>query len=272
MTEITGSPAYSGQTTLYVIFHGLWAFETRVDKILARTCIEEEHEIVAGPGMQALLPGHCRLINTGQQPRTTNQFHDDVNVIVTNKKFALPSKQFCVIELPLPRHIESLRSTQPDNPPEIPFGGVDGEKLRPEEVSMVQILFYTVPDPSKVQLVPPGITPVYDQPTDTAKLHIFAETPCRMTDIPGLLHVRDAYTKLALLFNLDIVPLAAAFTPPFDPNLPGLSFQDLMNLDEMMMGLQNLDDTKEKLMADSGSNCDPLIIDNTGLWDSDPKE
>jgi hypothetical protein len=269
-TSSTAAPAPppTGKTTLYVIFHGLWIFETRADKILAHTCIEEDHDIVAGyvdynqpsaPTLKELVPGTLKLIHTGHQPRTTNQFHDDLNIVLKNIRFALPSKRFCVIEMPLPRQIQSARSTPPDNPPTIPYGGIDGEKLRPIKVSLAQILLYTVLDPSKVQLVPLGITPKYDASTDTAKLHIFAQPSSPMADMMGRFHVRDAYSKLAMLFGLDIVPLAPAFIRPSDPGLKGLTINDMLNRGEMP--------PMSPEEGDSGSNCDPLVIDNSCLDD-----
>jgi hypothetical protein len=253
-------------STLYVIFHGLWAFETQPDKILAHTCIEVEHDIVAGfidfsklmPASTVdLIPGECKLLGIDPQPQTTNIFDSNLNVIIQNKSLRLASKRFCVIELPLPKRIESRRSPAPDDPPTIPYGGIDGEKLKPIKVSLVQVFLYDVADPASVRLSPPDVGPKVDPATNTAKLHIFAEPSNPMFNLEGRLHVRDAYSKLALLFGLDIVPLAPAFEAASDPGLPGLIINDMLNLGEALsMSIE---------AGTSGSNCDALVIDNTAL-------
>lgn len=249
--------------TLYVLFHGLWGFEMRTDKILAHTPIEEEHDFVAGyidftdpdspiEHTKPLTAGHARLL--GVTPGKKNDFDPYNNVVVRNFGLIRPEKRFCVVELDLPDDIKSVRNVTVQPKPRHPFGGIVGEDLHPKKVSMVQVFIYSVGDIGDVSLQPCNVHPHQDPYTGTAKIHIFAQ-PRGMV---GTMHARDAYCKLTDLFKLDIVPLAPLFTKPDNPCLPGLSEDDTKNLAEKLM-------KPSPFLSESGSNCDALVIDNVEL-------
>lgn len=263
------NPVSGNRKTLYVLFHGLWGFEATPDKILAHTPIEEDHDFLAGYYLfeegqvvdqtEQLIPGVCRLSGTGTQAQTTNIFEPELNVILKDVPFEGAAKRFCVVELPLPRKILSLRNVHVPKTPRHPFAGLNGEDLHPKQVSMVQVFVYEVENMQDVVLTPPGVRPKEDPSTNTAKIHVYAQPKETMMGTMAELHGRDAYTKLAYLFGLRIIPAAPLFEAASDPKTPGLDSADMLNLSEQMkmnMGI---------LHGESGSNCDALVIDNTGL-------
>src|SRR6185295_1845712 len=135
------SGAPNGKRQLNVVFHGLWAWEVQPDRILAHTPIEPEHEIAVGDfSEQTPIPAgtHCVLI--GVDAGHANAFVPQQNVVVSNRPFTDVSKRHCVIELPLPQDIRSLRRVHVST--KQPFSGRDGARLHPAEVTMVQVLIY----------------------------------------------------------------------------------------------------------------------------------
>jgi hypothetical protein len=122
--------------------------------------------------------------------------------------------------------------------------------VRLKEVSMVQVFVYTFQDINDIELCPMSIPLKPGAPTTPVKLHIYAQPA--MGGHMDPLDARDAYTKLAKTFGLDVVPIAPFFTPAEDPGICGLNEDDMQNLGEMSTAS----------LGDSGSNCDALVVDN----------
>jgi hypothetical protein len=252
---------------LNLVFHGLWAFESRTHGIIARTPQEPMHKTKAGPlnyhDKQDPLKDLVDLCQTSYtlggvraQCNGTKNFNTHQNVIISNKPFGAGKQLFCDILMPLPREIHSVRRA----PVQLkhPFGGRDGEDLNPAIVSMVQVLVYDVLDPGALKLAPKDLgakaAPAgkSSNDPDTANLHVFAEPPGK---VPSC-HSIAAYKDLAKMFNLDIVPVEALFVYTSDPNISGLTAFDLETFVELK---------PPKAEFTSGSNCDSLVVDNRQL-------
>jgi hypothetical protein len=231
--------------------------------------MEDEHDFVAGyfrfdkkswtvfEDTTPLLPGLCRFTGIPPQHPETNVFDAGLNALVRNAPFVQPSRQFCVVELPLPKEIRSLRNIKVPAPPPHPYAGKDGENMKPTKVSMVQLFIYDVEDLQGVELTPPGVHPHKHETTPTGKIHVCAQPRGPV----GPYHARDAYTKLALLFGLDIIPIVPLTGMTGGSGLPvGLDDGDLLALEDPIVRTHPYT-TK----GESGSNCDALVIDNTGL-------
>ena len=254
--------------TVYVLFHGLWAFESKKDRILAHTPFEEEHTVRAGyferPGgvlADRTLPLYSgRAHVTGVTYGDKTRFDPAQNVIVVNAPFQskIADKRFGVVDVGKPIDILSLRRVKVQPPPRVPFAGTKGEDLHPEEVSMVQVFVYSTAGPDRVGISSSRARPHIDTHKRVAKIHVYAEPP----GMPPPLHARDAYTQMAEMFDVEIVPIAPLFVPYKDPGVYGLDADDMRMLNEQtqgpMMG-----------MGSKASNCDALVIDNADWTDPD---
>jgi hypothetical protein len=257
------------KTTLYVIFHGLWVFETTKDWIYAHTPIDEEHEIRAGHIVTAqsakkvkgdlLVPGLYRLL--GVDNGQVNEFDTNDNPVVQNTKLEQPHRRFCEIRLPPAVKIRSLRLVDTSGPTKAkhPFAGIVGENLKPPRVAMVQVFEYLTADWKQVQLEPlkrETTMPLFNQSTNTATLHVHA-SPSGGLHNPY--HARNAYSKMAEMFKLDIVAITGLYAHAHDEGIPGLTVDDMLSLMELREGAH------QPAAGASGSNCDALVIDNRGL-------
>ena len=246
----------------YVIFHGLWAFESRKDRILAHTPFIAEHRVCAGyfedvGGVPAdrtvsLSPCHCRV--TGVTPGKKTKFEGGKNVVVPDADFLskFADRRFARIDLGTVKDVRSVRNVKVEPPPVNPFAGEDGEKLRPANVSMVQVFIYDIEDPTTLGLTSSKAKPHIDPVKRIAKLHVYAEP-----DTMGhRFHALVSYARLAEMFGLEILPIAPLFTPASDENIEGLDIRDMKTLLEMgkmhAIGAVSKDE-----------NCDALVIDNS---------
>ena len=266
MTELNSmaSGAPNGKRQLNVVFHGLWAWESRQDKILAHTPIDHEHKFPAGSFVnnEELKPQKHTL--TGVDAGNVNTFDPAQNVMVAGKPFVNANKRHCVVELPLPRDIRSVRRVPVRN--EKPFGGNDGQNLVPKEVTMVQILIYDADDVDAVRLEPSAIRVGLNPDGQTANLHLFAQPPGGRHSHPG--GAERAYENMALMFGLDITPLENLFVEAtVDPGVLGLTASDLLLLGEAPPSAAAAASAPHSshgpaLLGVSGSNCDGLVVDN----------
>lgn len=251
------TPQQSGY--VYVIFHGLWTFEISDDKqyILAHTPREHDHRVAAGylipgsepqseAGLLDLPGGELQLV--GVQPGTQKRFRNDLNAWIGKGQIERPHLRHCVIKLPLAEDIHSARRVNVTRPPHHPFAHVDGETMQPNIVSMVQVFEYAVTGRPDIQ--PPTGVPL-DNSGDRLKLHVFAEPVAFHEPF----HARNAYTRMAGIFGLEIVPITELFTPPDSSNVPGLTDEDTIGFTDLLL--------KAADRGESGSNCDALIIDRT---------
>ena len=231
---------------------------------MAHTPHDEEHRIAAGhltleAGRAAqqdsfavvdLPPGELELV--GIQPRDKKHFDKALNAWIGKGKLD-PKQRYCVIRLPLALNVYSARRVEVKRPPQHPFADVDGEHMQPDTVSMVQVFEYLISGRPDIQ--PPGGVPS-DTSGERLKLHVFAEP----MHPPKPFHGRNAYTRMAQMFGLRIVPITPLWRTPHNSNVPGLTHKDT----------EGLSDTIAR--GESGSNCDALIIDRTTLGSESENE
>lgn len=253
-------PAHHQGYRAFVIFHGLWIFEVHDRGIRAHTNFEPEHIVCAGHFQKIgstfadrtvrLPSGDLRI--TGVKPGSDLDFDPDLNVVLEERPFMekFANRRFAMVHLPPPLCIHSLRNIDVPQSPMHPFAGVQGECLHPDLVSMVQAFEYHSATPPKIRLEPTKATPLIDG--KNVKLHIYAEPPTT----PDKYHARDAYTSLAEMFNLDIIPVAPMFAPAADPQVHGLKLEDMNMLMENLMPMPSIG------VGSKGSNCDALVVDN----------
>jgi hypothetical protein len=258
---------------VYVVFHGLWVFEVPEtgDKIFAHTPYDEDHRVAAGfldiqehrddsqtvhcevqgANIKTILPGESKLIGV-KRGSYSDRFDRAKNAFIDRGELTHRHLRYCTIELPQTEHIYSVRRIPRPDPKDLehPFADRDGEKMYIEEVSMVQVFQYEIdgtPD-----IYPPGDVPVRPAGHETpAQLHVFAEPEITHRAFHG----RIAYTRMAEMMGLKIVPIAELSTPPTDPGVPGMTKCDTIGLSDRI--------NHSIFLGESGSNCDALVIDKS---------
>jgi hypothetical protein len=241
---------------LNVVFHGLWAFETKRHGILAHTTKTPHHVFqggnLGGP-MYDLQSGVNYKLVVRPDKGDDKDFEEDENVVLRNKPLADSRERFCTVWLPPATFIQSERKVPVVKKS---FAGCDGSKLEPRQVSMVQVFVYQHLEHARIRRLRAWKPDI--QPDDTADLHFRAEPQTR--DVPCL-HSIQSYVQLAEMFGLEIVPVRELFIKAKapDPPIKGLDQADMELLVEPndSPGIGD-----QRPMGLSGSNCDSLVIHN----------
>jgi len=257
----------NGKRQLNVVFHGLWAWEATGKNLFAHTPIEPEHQILVGDFTEQLeIPKDTNCVLDGVDAGQNNSFLEKLNLIVPDQSLAPDPKRHCVIQLPLPADVRSVRTVPVKT--DQPFDGDDGKNLRPNAVSMVQVFIYELDHLDSVTLKP--LTPPLriKLGEQTANLHFFAQPP--KGHHQSIEDSKAAYRKMAAMFGLDVTPVEALFVGVSDPNIPGMTEDDLRLLGEDMFMApaphpHGRGFALPRPMFESGSNCDGLVIDNRGV-------
>lgn len=256
----TANPEYPH--TLNVLFHGLWAYEVATNEIIVRTPPDENHRVAAGSWIpEAGLRQDATYRLEGIAAGSCSTFDEVTNAVFSDREFVTEADVYCTIRLPLPDNISSLRpiNFHRDKPP---YTGADAHLVTTRQIAIVQVFTYSaklervrlvelepgVPDAPPIRLPMPGGN------AQVANFYLFAQPDGRVNGS----HFEEAFAKLAALYGLDIVPVPSVAPGPRSPEVAGVTWRDLVGLNERAMFRKEL----VPAAGTSGSNCDPFIVDN----------
>jgi hypothetical protein len=266
---------------LNVIFHGLWAYEVRKDGIYAHTCKEPEHVVMAGQwkpdhGLEDGVKYKLTGVKRGSSPIIDN-FKLCKNAIFRSKTLN-PTNLYCTVVLPPPSAISSLRTIAFKTNP---YWGQNAKDIESRKISIVQVFIYDLKQQVPIKLEgkwfsrlpkrtdsPKSICLKYDHlQQGFMNLYFYAQPPVAVKS--G--HFEAAVRNLATLFGLQLIPVPSMAPAPYNPNISGCNWLDLVGLNERGGDSQDLVEPNTRgdfplfvpAGGISGSSCDPFIVDNS---------
>jgi len=194
----TSAKGTAGTSTLYLCFHGLFAFVFREDHILILTPRIDEHKFLAGAwrnekGLKkgasySLLPGTNKSGHANPRPVVSKD-----NLHLSDLKNIDAGSSYCQIKVPFPKEFISLRHVQAT------FTGKSFTAANAPSASsfpLLQILKYEMPDTKNCKF--DGFEESWkpNPHASSQQLHIFAEPP----DIVPDDHAARAFDALVQIF------------------------------------------------------------------------
>jgi hypothetical protein len=197
---------------LNVVFHGMFAFLFRRDRVEVLTPPEDDHVYKAGSwGRERRLREGAVYTLSGVKPGTRPKLDPRTNLIVSgvNGIECTQDTVFCSFHLPLPLQVTGLRRLK-----------VDSKLLRgaaaptlPETLPLVQVLTYAFDDAARLRFDP---LPVWSPKPDghgVANLHVWAESDSVFTEEERDHPIRGFERLMRIFPGVDLQLLYSAGAP-----------------------------------------------------------